>query len=159
MGDRGVIMSLFVLLGQETGRLVSKWRILLIAAGVMLIIQPDWITDIGFILSFIALASIMLFAKRIEKLLKFLPKFLKEELSVSLAAQLGVSPILFVTFGQFNIWSPVVNVLTLWVVPYIMILGSVGGIIGLVFPFLGKLLLWLSYPLSWWFTVIVKLFG
>ena len=47
---------------------------------------------------------------------------------MSLAAQIGMIPILFVTFGQFNIWSPVVSVLTLWTIPYIMILGSGGGI-------------------------------
>jgi len=156
---RGAIMSLFVFLGQESGRLVSKWRILLLTAGIMLVIQPDWAVDIGFILSFVALASIMLFAKRIEKLLKFLPKFLGTELSVSLAAQIGMSPILFVTFGQFNIWSPVVNVLTLWTVPYIMILGSGGGIVGLVIPMVGKSILFLSYPLLWYFVKIVSIFN
>jgi competence protein ComEC len=156
---RGAIMALLVFLGQESGRLVSRWRILAITASLMLIVQPDWVTDIGFILSFVALASIMLFAKRIEKLLKFLPKFLKEELAVSLAAQIGMFPILFVTFGQFNIWSPVVNVITLWTVPYIMILGSGGGIIGLVFPILGKLILWFSYPLLWWFVKVIGIFS
>ena len=124
---RAVIMSSFLFLGQETGRLVSKWRILLLTAIVMLIIQPDQITDIGFILSFVSLTSIMLFEKRIEKLLKFIPKILREDFSVALAAQIGMTPILFVTFGQFNIWSPVVSVLTLWIVPYVMILGTIGG--------------------------------
>jgi competence protein ComEC len=123
------------------------------------LIQPDWILDIGFILSFISLASIMLFEKRIEKFLKFIPKILGEGFSVALAAQIGMTPILFVTFGNINIWSPVVSVLTLWIVPYVMILGTVGGIVGLIIPFLGKIILWLSYPMLWWFTKIVTIFN
>jgi competence protein ComEC len=128
-------------------------------AGIMLAIQPDWIIDVGFALSFTSTAFIMLFEKRIAKALKFVPEVLKEGLSISLAAQIGVAPILFVTFGQFNIWSPLINALVLWVVPYIMILGSIGGVVGLVFPFLGKMILWLSYPLSWWFCKVVQIFS
>jgi hypothetical protein len=69
----------------------------------------------------------MLFEKRLRKALKFTPEVLKEGLSTSFAAQIGVAPILFVTFGQFNILFPLINALVLWTIPYIMILGSVGG--------------------------------
>jgi len=156
---RAAIMALLTFGAVETGRLVNAWRILFITAGVMLVIQPDWITDIGFALSFASTASIMLFGKRIGRGLKFIPEILKEDLSTSFAAQIGVAPILFVTFGQFNILSPLINALVLWTVPYIMILGSVGGVAGLLFPFLGKLILWLSYPLNWWFVGIVRIFN
>jgi ComEC/Rec2-related protein len=47
----------------EGVRLTSAWRVLLLTAGLMLIIVPDWITDIGFIPSFVSTASIMLFDK------------------------------------------------------------------------------------------------
>lgn len=156
---RAAIMSSFIFLGQETGRLTSTWRIFFLTAGLMLIYNPDWVIDIGFILSFVSTGSLMLFEKRIRKWLKVVPEVLKEGLSTSLAAQIGVAPILFVTFGQFNIWSPLINALVLWTVPYIMILGSIGGVAGLAFPFLGKMILWLSFPLSWWFVRIVQLFN
>src|SRR4030066_652587 len=156
---RAAIMALLTFSAVEAGRLVTAWRVLFLTAAVMLIIQPDWVGDIGFALSFVSTASIMLFEKRIAKWLKFVPEVLKEGLSTSFAAQIGVAPILFVTFGRFNIWSPFINALVLWTIPYIMVLGSIGGVMGLLFPFLGKMVLWLSYPLSWWFVKIVYLFG
>lgn len=156
---RASIMASTLFLAQETGRLVSSWRILFMAAGVMLAFNPDWITDIGFILSFASTGSLMLFERKIRKWLKMIPEVFKEGLSTSLAAQIGVGPILFVTFGQFNILSPLVNALVLWTVPYLMIIGVVGGVIGLASPFLGKIIVWLSFPLLWWFTRIVTLFN
>lgn len=156
---RAAIMAFLAFLAVETGRLVNAWRILFLTAGVMLVIQPDWFTDVGFALSFVSTASLLLFERRIRGKLFFIPEVLKEGLSTSLAAQIGVAPILFVTFGQFNIWSPLINALVLWTIPYIMILASIGGMVGLVFPTLGKLVLWLSYPLNWWFVEIVQLFG
>jgi competence protein ComEC len=152
-------MSSFIFLGQAAGRLVSIWRIFFLTAGLMLIYNPDWVNDIGFILSFVSTASLMLFEKHIRKWLFRVPEVLKEGLSTSLAAQIGVAPILFVTFGQFNIWSPLINGLVLWTVPIIMILGSVGGLIGLIIPILGKVVLYLSYPLLWWFVKVVEVFG
>lgn len=156
---RAAIMAFLVFVSEGSGRMIGSWRNLLLTAAVMLIVKPDWIVDIGFALSFVSTASIMLFEKKIEEKLKFVPKIVKEGLSTSLAAQVGVAPILFVTFGQFNILSPIINALVLWTIPFIMILGVLGGTIGLIIPTLGKLILWLSYPLSWWFTAVVDIFA
>jgi hypothetical protein len=101
----------------------------------------------------------MVFEKKIAKFLKFLPKIIKEGFSTSFAAQIGVAPVLFVTFGQFNPLSPVINGLVIWTIPYIMILGSLGGVVGLLIPPLGKFILYICYPLTWWFTKIVELFS
>ena len=155
---RAAIMAILSFWAVETGRLVNAWRVLFITAGVMLVIQPEWISDTGFALSFVSTMGIMLFEKRIRNWLKRIPEVLKEGLSTSLAAQIGVAPILFVTFGQFNIWSPLINALVLWTIPYIMILGSIGGAIGLIIPTVGKLILYLSYPLLWWFSTVVSIF-
>lgn len=156
---RAAIMSTFAFLAQETGRLISPWRILILTAILMLIYNPDWVVDIGFLLSFASTASIMAFQGRISKALRLLPGILKEDLSTTFSAQIGTTPILFVAFGYFSIWSPVVNALVLWTVPPLMIIGALGGVIGLIFPFLGKAILFLGYPLMWWFCEVVKIFG
>ena len=155
---RAGIMASFAFWAQGVGRLSYSSRVLLLTCLIMLIFNPLWLFDIGFILSFAATASLMLFQVRIANYLKIVPNFLKEGLSTSIAAQIGVAPILFVSFGQFNILSPLINMLVLWTVPGIMILGAIGGILGLIFPFLGKLILYLSYPLTWWFINIVSIF-
>lgn len=158
---RAAIMASILIFAQESGRIVKSWNILLYAAGLMLIYNPAWAQDIGFILSFVSTSSIMLFQFKIYKKidLKYLPNFVKQDFSTTLAAQIGVSPILFVTFGQFNILSPLINLMVLWTIPFIMILGAVGGVLGIMFPLFGKILIWLAYPLLWWFVQTVELFA
>jgi hypothetical protein len=99
------------------------------------------------------------FERKIRNKLARIPMILRESLSTSTAAQIGVAPILFVTFGQFNILSPFINALVLWTIPAIMILGALGGISGLIFEPIGRLFLYLSYPLLWWFVRIVEIFS
>jgi len=156
---RAAIMGSIAFSAQELGRVNSAWRGLVLSALIMILIKPEWIVDLGFILSFVATASLMLFEERIEKVLKFVPLVFRENLSTSLAAQIGVAPILLVTFGQFNPLSPVINALVLWTIAPITIIGMIGGILGLIFVPLGRLVLYLSYPLTSVFIAVVKFFG
>jgi competence protein ComEC len=156
---RAAIMGTIAFSAQETGRLISAWRALILSALIMLLFNPNWVFDLGFTLSFVATASLLVFEKGVKKRLRMIPEFFKEGLSTSLAAQIGVTPILFVTFGQFNILSPIVNALILWTIPYIMIIGAVGGVVGTILPFLGEIILYLSYPFVWWFSSVVTLFN
>ncbi|KKP46912.1 MAG: ComEC/Rec2-related protein [Candidatus Woesebacteria bacterium GW2011_GWA1_33_30] len=156
---RAGIMGSIAFLAQYKGRLVNSWRLLIYSAGIMLLIKPIWITDLGFILSFVATMSLMLFQKRINDKLKFVPNILREGLSTSLAAQIGVAPIIYATFGQFNLLSPIINALILWTIPYIMILGASGGIVGLIVPLVGRLILFILFPFLIWFTKILDLFS
>jgi len=154
---RAAVMGSLAFLAQRLGKVAAAWRILLISAVGMLLVKPLWLTDLGFYLSFVATGSLILFEKPIRERLAAIPTFFREGLATSLAAQIGVAPILFVTFGQFNIWSPFLNALVLWTVPPVMIIGAIGGLVGLVLPQLGKLLLYLVYPLTWWFVTIGRL--
>ena len=156
---RAAIMGSLVFSAQALGKLSSAARALILSALAMLIIWPHWLTDLGFILSFVATASLMLFERKVARLVRFVPGIFREGFSTSLAAQIGVAPILFVTFGQFNLLSPIINALVLWTIPPITIIGGIGGIIGLMMPFFGKLILLLSYPLTSWFIWIVELFS
>lgn len=156
---RAAIMGSIVFITQQYGRVISAWRVLLYCATLMLIFKPAWLTDLGFILSFVATACLLLFQKRIDDKLKFVPSLLREGLSTSLAAQIGVAPIFFATFGRFSLLSPVINALVLWTVPYLMILGALGGMAGLSVPLVGRLILLISYPLTWWFVEVVQIFG
>jgi competence protein ComEC len=156
---RAGIMGSILLFGQERGRVVNSWRILIYSALIMLLIKPNWIVDIGFILSFVATISLMLMQKKIDLALKIIPAIFREGLSTSIAAQIGVAPIIFVTFGQFNILSPVINALILWTIPYIMIGGAVAGVVGLIVPIFGKMMLYVIFPFLIWFTKILEIFS
>lgn len=155
---RAAIMSILTFTGQVTGRVVNSLRMLVISALVMLIIKPLWITDVGFLLSFFSTFSLILFGTKVSSRLQFVPGIFRESISTSLAAQVGSAPILFVTFGRLNILSPVINALVLWVIPFIMIIGIVGGLVGLVLPVFGQLITYLVYPLTSWFIFIIESF-
>jgi len=156
---RAAIMGSIAFTAVGLGRIKSSWRILIISALVMLVIKPLWILDLGFILSFVSTASLMLFESKVNKLIQFVPSLLKEGLSTSLAAQIGVAPIIYITFGQFNILSPIINALVLWTIAPMTTLAMLGGIVGLIIPQIGKLIIYLTYPLTSWFIWIVEVFS
>ena len=156
---RAAIMGSFAFVAQELGRIYSAFRALVGSAGTLLIIRPDWFTDLGFILSFVATLSLIIFVPKIERLFRSWPKIVKQDLVTTLSAQIGVAPILYYYFGQFNVFSPIANVLVLWTVVPITILGMVSGIIGTFSEPIGKSVLLLVYPLTSWFIRIVTLFA
>jgi len=156
---RAAIMAVVALIAQELGRVQTAVRSLIYSAYIMIFINPDWVGDLGFVLSFAATTSLIIFQKPIEGLIRKIPSFIRADLSTTLAAQIGVVPILFFAFGQFNPLSPLINLLVLWTVPPIMILGALGGVVGLVFPILGRFILVLVYPMTWWFNTVINLFS
>jgi competence protein ComEC len=156
---RAAIMGTLAFGAQGLGRLNLAWRALFISILAMLIINPLWIEDLGFILSVVATASLMLFERKVNSLIRFVPSVLREGLSTSLAAQIGVAPILYASFGQFNILSPLINALVLWTIPIITIVGSIAAISGLFIAGLGKLILMFIFPLTYWFITVVDYFA
>jgi competence protein ComEC len=158
---RSAIMASVAFTAQIFGRVVSPWRVFFLTVFIMLIFQPDWVTDIGFYVSFASVAFLMLYEKDFAGYLKSLkfPKVLVEDFSASLIAQLGAAPILYLAFNQLSLLSPVANVLVLWMIPFLMALGMLGGILGLAFPEAGRLLLYASFPMLWIFSKVVQVFG
>ncbi len=153
---RAFIMGSLTFIAQEVGRLVNSGRILIFSALIMLLIWPSMVFDLGFYLSFAATSSILVLESRFRRYLGFLPAFIREDFSTTFAAQVGVTPILFWSFGRFNLLSPLINTAVLWTVVPITLLGMVGGMLGLISETLGKLVLWLLYPLTRWFIGIVS---
>ena len=156
---RAAIMGSIAFSAQGLGKLYSAWRALFLSAALMLIFTPSWLTDLGFILSFLATASLMLFESKINRLISFIPNPFREGLATSLAAQIGVAPILYLTFGQLSILSPLINGLLLWTIPLITIIGGMGAIASLIHPILSLPFIYAVYPLTSWFIFVVNLFS
>lgn len=154
---RASIMGTIAFTAQGYGRINSTVRALFLASLVMLIVNPNWLTDLGFILSFVATLSLILFQVKVDRLIAFVPKIIRTDLATTVAAQIGVAPIIYFVFGQFNIFSPLYNVLVLWTIPIITVIGFFGGMIGLVIPPVGKTILVLAYPFTSFFNMIINL--
>lgn len=156
---RAAIMGSIAFSAQVLGRLNFALRALVVSGVVMVFINPSYISDVGFLLSFFATLGLILFENPIRKKLTKVPVFVREDLSTTLAAQIGVVPFLLYFFGKFNILSPLINLFVLWTVVPMTILGMLGGIVGLFVPVVGQGILLLTYPLTLWFIWVVKIFN
>ncbi len=156
---RAVIMSTVALIAQLTGRMAFTWISLGLTGFIMLMINPLWLQDFGFMLSFCATTSIVYFEPKLDKLFKVLPGFIRKDFSTTLAAQIGVTPIMLFYFGSINLLAPVINTLVLWTIVPITAIGALAGIIGAYFQSIGRLILYLIYPLTFYFNLILDLFN
>lgn len=152
---RAGIMGSIAFLAQALGREFDAWRALFISAGGMLLLEPQWLFDVGFQLSFAATGGILAFSTRIHKLIVLIPGVIRENLAATLGAQIAVSPILFLSFGQISLIGPLVNALVLWTVPVIMLGGMAVMGLGLLWEPLGQLAAWFVWiPLEYFVRVI-----
>lgn len=164
---RAAIMGSIAFSAQSVGRISQTLRTLFISAGLMLFIKPEWFSDLGFILSFMATLSLVVFESKIYRLISKIPvianikslEILRKDLSTTIAAQIGVTPILLVSFGSVNIFSPFINALVLWTIPPIMIVGAIAAIVGLLIPSFGQVISLLILPFSYWFISVIELFS
>ena len=132
---RAAVMAILAFLAQIFGRERDGIRILIITAGVFLLINPKWLLELSFNLSFFATFGVIAVAPLIKKHLEVLPLILKEDIAISIGAQLMVAPLIAQTFHQLSIVSILANILVGWTIPFIMIFGT----ITLIFPILSIL--------------------
>lgn len=154
---RAATMGSIAFSAQALGRLSTAFRALVISAALMLIFKPEWAYDLGFILSTLATGSLIIFEPKIYGLISKVPFLFKKDLATTIAAQIGVTPVLLVFFGSFNPLSPLINALVLWTIPPIMIIGALSALVGLLLPEIARVLVMLSLPFSFWFVEVINL--
>jgi competence protein ComEC len=136
---RASAMAAVALLATFAGRPAPRVRVLAYAVIVVLVIDPFLLRSVGFLLSCGASAGIALVAPGLARRLPG-PALIREPLAVSLAAQLGVLPVLLLVFDEVPLVTPVAN---LFAAPAAEILGTYGFVasaIAGIEPRLGALL-------------------
>lgn len=123
---RSVTMFSAIAIGQFLKRQTNVYNTLCVALFLILLIEPNFIFDIGFQLSFVAVFFIVWLYPHIKKMWK--PKYkiinyLWEIFAVSLAAQIGTLPISLFYFHQFPGLFFITNIVVLPFLGFIMILG------------------------------------
>jgi competence protein ComEC len=120
---RSVVMfSLFAFSEFRTGKYIPM-NILAAAALLMLLYNPCWVFDVGFQLSFCAVAAILLFQSRLYQMWKVNNRLLGYFwgiITVSVAAQIGVIPLLLLYFSRFSVYFILTNLLVIVLVSGIM---------------------------------------
>lgn len=113
---RAAIMLTLFSIGSLFNRKGYHYNTLSVAAFFTLIIDPYYLFDVGFQLSFVAVFSILFFQSKIAKL--YYPKFkvttyIWNLMTVSLAAQIGVFPLGLFYFGTFPTYFFIANLLVI----------------------------------------------
>jgi competence protein ComEC len=124
------------LLVSRDGRRPHSFALLGVCAALLLAIEPAVATDVGFQLSFLGTAGILVLASPIAAHVPG-PRLLVEPFAVTIAAQLATAPITAGTFGVLSLVGPVANALVLPVIPLVIVVGGAGALLGMVAPALG----------------------
>ena len=123
---RAVIMFSFLQVSLQINRKTNLYNTLAMAALFMLLIYPQYLFQVGFQMSFIAVLSIVSFQPLFSKLwvapYKPLQWFL-DLFWVSLSAQLGILPLMLYYFHQFPAYFWLANLL---VIPLLFVLLFMG---------------------------------
>ncbi|MDO4611427.1 MAG: ComEC/Rec2 family competence protein [Candidatus Saccharibacteria bacterium] len=112
---RAGIMSILTLLMWYVGRKFESWRIILIVAAVTLMLNPMFLIDLGWLLSFASYAGIMMLGPRMTKFFcgEKKPGFIMSTILTTLAATFMTLPITLYYFGAVSLISVMANLLIL----------------------------------------------
>ncbi len=139
---RAGIMGILNLIGVYFGRGIVVAYAISLSACLMTFWSPKiLIYDVSFQLSFLATIGIVYFSNYLKNKLRFVkPQIIKENLSVTLAAQLFTLPVILKNFGFVSWIAPFSNIVILPFIPLSMLLSFI-GIFLLPFAFLNYVLL------------------
>jgi competence protein ComEC len=136
---RAAVMAIIAAVGLFLGRESDIRWVLLISVLLMLVINPSYLSDIGFQLSVAATAGLVLFNPR-------------NVWWTTIVAQVSTMPIILHYFGNLSLVAPLTNILVLWTVPPIMQISAVAAATG------GWLAL-LAWPLLKWCNSLTYFFA
>lgn len=149
---RAVIMATVFLTAHILQRHHSPFNSLCLAAIILLIITPESLYNIGFQLSFIAVASILLFAEPLNPISQR-NRILHNITSiacVSMAAMIGTGIISAFYFHNFPVYFLLANIATSYLLPIIII----GGIIAIISMAIGIEPIWICHCIDFLYSII-----
>ena len=149
---RAVIMGSLTLLAVIFGRRNISLLSLALAVSIMLLLNPLWMSDLGFQLSVLATLGIILFGGSQRS-----SNIIVSDLRVTLAAQLFTTPLIFFHFHRLSLIAPLTNVLIGWTMPFIMGLGWVAAIASYIWQPLGIFPTWAAWVLLTYVIRVVEI--
>jgi competence protein ComEC len=129
MGAAGIAAAL-------AGRPASRWYALLLAAAVTLVLNPRAVEDVGWQMSFAAVAAIMVLGSPVREGLRRrgVPLALAEAAALTAAASIGTAPLVALHFDRTSVVSLPANLAAAPAVVPVMWLGMAAATIGQVSP-------------------------
>ncbi len=179
---RATLMAILFLYAKLIDRDADLFNLLSFAALVLLLLNPQQLWDVGFQLSFVAVAAIVYFVPKMEKPLRrfwepadntpsgtdvsiltqfrnIAVKWLALSYCVTLAAQIGTTPLIAYYFFRSYPLGIAVGPFAVLLVSIIVAVGMVSVCMGFVWLPLAKLLALLNHAIISTFLALIGLFG
>lgn len=144
-----------------TARERDRWHALLVGAVVLLAWNPAFVFDVGFQLSFAAVASIFVVSPRVVRALEGypVPRWLAQLIGVSTACGLATAPITWVQFKQVSLVTVPANVVGVPIVAQMLTLALLTALVAPVAPGVASLLAWLNGYAAAFVAACARFFG
>lgn len=139
--SRAVTLFSIIAIGRFWNRRSSVYNSIAASALLLLLINPNFIFDIGFQLSYSAVLSIVLFQPFFERFYfskNKISRYCVDLILVSVAAQIGVLPLSLYYFNQFPVLFLVANILVIPLVTLLLLLGVLTLVLNFSFPILAQ---------------------
>ena len=179
---RAALMAILFLFATLIDRDADLFNLLAFAALVLLLLNPQQLWDVGFQLSFVAVAAIVYFVPKMEKPMRRFwepvgnapsstdvsiltqfqntaVKWLVLSYCVTLAAQIGTTPLIAYYFFRSYPLGILVGPFAVLLVSIIVAVGMVSVCIGFVWLPLAKLLVLLNHAIISTFLALIGVFG
>ncbi|MBQ3320992.1 ComEC/Rec2 family competence protein [Candidatus Saccharibacteria bacterium] len=127
---RAGMMAILTLLAWYDGRKFEAWRIILIVMAFTLMLNPNYLINLGWLLSFASYGGIMILGPRLARFFygEKKPGFISSIVLTTIAATLMTLPITLYYYGQLSLISVLANLLILPTLPYAMGLVFLTGV-------------------------------
>ena len=128
---RAGLMTILTLIADYSGRKIAPWRLILLIAAATLIIDPTFIANLGWLLSFTSYTGIMVLGPALARFFHGdrTPPKLSSMILTSISATLLTLPITLYYFGQFSLLSIFANLLILPTLPLALGLTLMTGLL------------------------------
>jgi len=145
---RAAVMGIVVLTGQYLGRLSRMGTVLVFTAAAMMLGNPYVLLwDAGFQLSFLATLGLVYVSPIVVGVFVVDSAWfekIKEPLISTLSAIIATTPLIMYQFGRLSLVAPLVNILVLWIIPWLMLFGFLAVAVSFIFFPLGQLVAWVG---------------
>jgi len=145
---RASIMGIIAVIGSSYGNHRFSLYILYVTLASMVLVNPSYLTDIGFQLSAVATATVIVSSMFISGAKAFI-----STVFITTFVNLAIFPIISYYFGTISLISILSNLLVIWIIPFI----TFGGFFFFLFPvFLLKICLIIFID---FYLICIRLFG
>ena len=157
---RAGMMAILTLLTWYVGRKVAPWRMILTIAGVTLLMNPMFLIDLGWLLSFASYAGIMMLGPGLTKFFygKKKPGMISSMILTTISATLMTLPITLYFYGTISLILVMANLLILPTLSYAMGLVFLTGVVAGI-PGIEIAIAWCATKLLDYHIGVVEWFG